>query len=411
MTPAPASPTAFDLPARLGLILLLVVLAVGAGLRVKQSVPIRQLGFDEGYYTRYATALAAGGLGSYPEIARAYVVAQRELPHAVIPPMRVMYQGLAWLVQRIFGVAPPEALRAVSCLFTILTLVVTAGWVTRMAGWGAGVAVTALMSCAPLQIQMAQRIYIDGFFAFWATFTLWTLWENLRAPNRRGWLALYGFALAGMVMSKENAAFVFVAVLAILGVNRWAAIGQITPALRLVTAAGPALGAAVLLLAAGSLSTLIEVYRLNVTMTYAIPYVIRTGDGPWHRYVLDLLTLSPVVTLLAIGGLFHSVRSGDKRGVYLALFVLCSYVIMANLRYGINLRYSTVWDLPLRWFTFILLTSFGFLLPGRFRPWALALAVVLICGLELRGFFRFFVQHGLYDPVPEPMLRILQILK
>ena len=54
----------------------------------------------------------------------------------------------------------------------------------RMAGRGTALAVLALMACAPTQIHMSQHALVDGFFTFWATLTLWMLWENLRQPLR-----------------------------------------------------------------------------------------------------------------------------------------------------------------------------------------------------------------------------------
>jgi hypothetical protein len=83
--------------------------------------------------------------------------------------------------------------------------VLTAGFAGRLGGWRIGLCVMALMVCAPTQIHMAQHALIDGFFAFWATASLWLLWENLRRPNYAPLLALYGLSLTLLVLTKENA--------------------------------------------------------------------------------------------------------------------------------------------------------------------------------------------------------------
>ncbi len=89
---------------------------------------------------------------------------------------------------------------------------------------------------------MAQHALIDGFFAFWATLSLWFLWENLRRPNDWRWLVAYTVSLAAMVLTKENAAFAYFGLLVLLAVNRWAKFGTITNKLLLLTIAGPLAG-------------------------------------------------------------------------------------------------------------------------------------------------------------------------
>ena len=93
-----------------------------------------------------------------------------------------------------------------------------AAW--RMAGRGVGLGVFALCACSPLMIHMSQHALIDGFFALWATLALWGLWETLRHPEQSGWLVLYGAGLLAMVLTKENAFFVYVALVALIALNR-----------------------------------------------------------------------------------------------------------------------------------------------------------------------------------------------
>ncbi len=68
---------------------------------------------------------------------------------------------------------------------------------------------------------------------------------------------------------------------------------------------GPLFGVATLVLLAGGITKLITAYELSVTHNYQLVYAITTGDGPWHRYLVDLLLVSPVVTLLAVAALFR----------------------------------------------------------------------------------------------------------
>jgi 4-amino-4-deoxy-L-arabinose transferase-like glycosyltransferase len=266
-----------------------------------------------------------------------------------------------------------------------------------------------LMSCAPTQIHMAQHALIDGFFAFWAMLALWLLWENLQCPNKLAWLACYTLSLALLVLTKENAMFVYVAVVVLLIANRWLRFGQTTRTLILLTFVGPLIGVAVLVNLCGSLETTIQVYLLLVSKASVLPFAVSTGDGPWYRYLVDLMLVSPVILILAIGGTF-GLKSSDRAALFLLIFVVGSYVLMANVRYGMNLRYAVIWDLPLRYLAVLSLmkvcNSFE-----KHASWWLGLAIAAICGVEFHQYVVFFVQHDLYELVTGLLLRAVNILK
>src|SRR5206468_12166266 len=133
---------------------------------------------------------------------------------------------------------------------------------------------------------------------------LWSLWENLHASRDWRWLLLYTVALTATVLTKENAFFVWVAVVAILLANHWLKFGTVTRELLLATVIGPALGVVLLGMLAGGAAPLIATYQLSVSKNYELKYAILTGDGPWYRYLVDFMLVRPIVLLLAIGFVF-----------------------------------------------------------------------------------------------------------
>src|SRR5438309_3643324 len=186
----------------------------------------------------------------------------------------------------------------------MLTLALGTLFVWRVRGptWAIGVA--ALVAVAPTQLHMSQHALVDGFFTFWATLGLWLFWENLQGP--RNWLRLSGYivALALLVLTKENSFFVWIALVALLITNRWFQFGIVTRELVVATLLGPLLGVVILIFLAGGVPTLVETYHLSITKNFILEYAIATGDGPWHRYLVDLLLVSPIVLLLALGTVF-----------------------------------------------------------------------------------------------------------
>ncbi|HEX4665011.1 MAG TPA: phospholipid carrier-dependent glycosyltransferase [Chthoniobacterales bacterium] len=387
---------------------LLVALA-GIGLRVVPWAGFQRLGFDEGLYRNYVAELIQVGVPNYPDIAEHFVAVQEKLPGAVLPPTRFLYIFSAYLWHGVSGAGPLVALHHVSTLFSILLLLVAGVFAWRLGGHVFGLAVLALMAFAPTQIHMAQHALIDGFFAFWATLSLWFLWENLRRPSDWRWEAAYTVVLALAVLTKENAAFMFFGLVVLLGVNRWTKFGRITPRLLLLTTAGPLLGLVMLIWLCGSVTTFVRIYQLLVGKASVLPYAIATGDGPWYRYLVDLLLVSPLILLLALGGLFR-LRWANKPALYLLVFLAGTYLVMCNVRYGMNLRYTNMWDMPLRYLAATCLVTLTQSV-GRFRGAILVGSVVFLCLFDLRQYYIFFVQHDLYELVTGGLLRALLILK
>jgi 4-amino-4-deoxy-L-arabinose transferase-like glycosyltransferase len=403
------------------------ILAFGVFLRIPSSLfsgpdaPLRllsaihpqakfdQIGFDEGLYRNYVNQLTVAGLTSYPDIVDRYIEVQKTLPGSILPPLRFLYIFAAYLWHQIFGTEALSALHAVSSFFSILTLLLSTVFAWRLKGPACALAIAALMSVAPTQIHMSQHALVDGFFTFWALLCLWMLWENLRAPHHKVFLAIYTLGLCLMVLTKENAFFVFIAVTAIIALNRWLEFGIVTRELLLCTVAGPLLGFVVLVFLAGGLETLRTSYQLSVSKNYQLTYAIMTGDGPWHRYLVDLLLVSPVVLLLAFGAAFRLDRT-QKPELFLFTFIAASYLVMCNIKYGMNLRYANMWDLPLRILAFGQLAFFCARL-SRYRALLLGAAVAVLCAIELRQYIILFVQYPLYELVPEGLLRGLHILK
>ncbi len=367
------------------------------------------VGFDESLYRGYVNSLVRVGLTNYSSIVDRYIEVQKTLTGSILPPMRFLYIFAAYSWHQLFGTEVLQALHDVASFFSVLLLLLSTLFAWRLKGPLTALAVGALIAFAPTQLHMSQHALVDGFFAFWAILNLWLLWENLRAPRDWRWLLPFALALACMVLTKENAAFVFIAFGAIIVLNRWLEWGTVTRELLGCLVVGPLLGVVGLLFLAGGVETLLTTYQLSVSKNYHLVYAIVTGDGPWHRYIVDLTLVSPIVMLLAIGALFRLNRA-MKPELFVAVFIGASYLVMCNLKYGMNLRYATMWELPLR------LLAFGLLVQviqpvTRQRAWILGGAVAFLCAMEYRQYLILFVDFPLYELVSEGLLRALKILK
>ncbi len=412
------------------LVCLTLVLLIGIFLRLPpalfstDSAPLRSLavlhpnpkwhdlhlvGVDEGLYRDYVEQLSDKGLGHYPDIIREYIEKQVRLPAAILPPMRFLYVFSGYLWHSLFHTESLASLRNVASFFSILTLTLAAFLAWRMYGPVWSVALTALVAVAPTQIHMSQHALVDGFFAFWALLTIWMLWENLRSPGQWRWLAGYTVSLTLLVLTKESSFFVWIAIVVVLATNRWLEYGRVCPELLIATILGPIFGIIALIILAGGTDVLIRTYQLFIAKSYTQPYIIKTGDGPWQRYLVDLLLVSPVIVILAIGAVFRINRT-KRAEVFLMMFIVASYAVMCNVKYGMNLRFANMWDVPLRFLA--LGTLAGLIAPLRQRRnFVLAVAVAIICAFEIRQYQILFVEHSLHELASDGLLRALNILK
>jgi hypothetical protein len=411
---------------RLPVVAAILIFVIGALVRLFADFGFKGMGFDEALYRDYILMIDKVGLIEYPAICEYYAEDQKKPDTmAKLPPTRFLYIFSGWVAKRVcFGDARPVdltkpggtdndpalvSLHRVSLVFSILTvgLCGLAAW--RMVGPAIGLAVLALVAASPLSIHMGKHALVDGFFAFWAMLCVWLLWENLQRPNNSRWLIAFGGALALMVMAKENSFFVYVALCGIVAMNRWTKFGVVTRPLVLVGILGPLFGVVLLVMLAGGFGIFIEIYQLLVTKAQNLDYAIATGDGPWFRYLIELVVIDPIVVVLALTGLFTLPRKSAAYG-YLLAFLIISYAIMCNVRYAMNVRYATIWALPLAVFASAQIIHVA----GFARRYSKTVAFLVIAGISLfnlRQYKVFFVDHSIYEPVPTATLRAIKIIK
>lgn len=407
-------------------VLAAVILFVGCALaRLLADSGFKGAGFDEVVYRDYVLATDSVGLANYPVICEYYLKNQREPRNQVkLPPTRFLFVGLGWVVKRMaFGDAKPanilkpggvdqdpalKSLHYVALWFSILTIGLCGIAAWRMVSPAVGLGVMVLVATSPLGIHMGKHALVDGFFGFWATLPLWLLWENLQHPKNIRWLLALALSLALMVMAKESAIFVYIAMCGILALNRWMKFGVITRPLLLAGFLGPLLGVAILVMVSGGAAPFAEIFKLFITKANTLQYVIIHGDGPWYRYLLELFLFEPIVMLLALSGFFTLPRRAPVFG-YLLVFLLITYAILCNLRYGHNARFTTIWALPIATFAAAQVVFLTERL-NRYGRQAAGAIIALIAAYGWHQYQVYFVSKGIYDPIPTHTLKATGIL-
>jgi hypothetical protein len=127
------------------------------------------------------------------------------------------------------------------------------------------------------------------------------------------------------------------------------------------------------------------------------PYATIYSQGPWSRYLIDFLLLSPLTTLLAIGYYFTPGREREDR--FLGGFTLILFVVFSLLSLK-NIRYVSFLDIPMRILAVLALTSlFHHPAVARVGERGAMVTTLLLAAYDLSMFYAIFIGGGVYDPL------------
>ena len=393
-TPAPATSVS-----RRAWALLLLSLALATGSVVAHPVTTWRGQADEGCYLRYATRIAEQGPGAFPALFREYL--QDPLGPQYFPsPLRLTPIALGAL-SVLFSGSDFASLADVSLLAFLALLVLVFSGLRRTLGERTALAVTLLLTVSPLHLAMARRALADSLNATLLLTCLWLCIHGVTARKTapRWWVSV-AVAYAITFLGRELNLVLIPISLALIGSD---AVRRRQPipfwAVGCVSLL-PLLGAAALAaLAAGGVGMAWAAFSATVVQPARNVYALEYGSGPWFRYVVDYVLLSPWTTLLYLAwlGYLAGARIEDERlwawALVPILFLACATPFAKFVRWALPL------DAPLRLGAVLLLQR---LVRDRAGDrWATVRLGVIVAGLmwaDLRAFHDLFVVGDIYDP-------------
>jgi 4-amino-4-deoxy-L-arabinose transferase-like glycosyltransferase len=382
------------------LLVLLTGSLVACTLPSVQYVPMA----DEGYYRSYALRIASEGPSAFPAIFEAY---RSEPQHWRYPnPLRVGYIGIAAGWTSLRGDAF-RALSELSLLSHCLLIGVAFAFARRLMGGPLALATASLVAFSPLLLGLSRRALLDSPATLLGVATLWAFYECLRDPERRAPRVAFMLVFGLGMLVKETTVLLLLPLGLLLVVSPRIGMRPSFATLWPVLAAPPVVCAFVWLLAAGDAGRLISVVRIILESPGNNPYAQQLGGGPWWRYGVDLMLLSPGPTLLALAMIGHtafeaSAGRRDPTRILLGLFAVG--LLLAYAPFTKNVRYVAAIELPLRALAVLALVALAGPRPRWLRKAAAVAALILLCWLDWRHFDRVFVLGALDDPVGAALL-------
>lgn len=367
-----------------------------------------QPGYDENIYLHYVEVFSQQGFAGLRETIQ--TARGDEWLKVGPPPFRVLHIVTASAVCKLFGGASIAHLAMASALFAFATVLIAALLLRAWFGARDAALATLLLGFSPLATALARRALQDSFFAFLVVLAIYALHRALHSGRLRdrGWLAL---ALAACFLTKESTLLLYPALL-LMVLWRLDGMRSLT-ALMPYLALAPLLAVGVQAACAGGLTELSFAYRAYVTEQSQIPYALQFQSGPWFRYLLDLLMLSPMVLLLALVGLLRADVPAQQRTAHrLCAILFAVSLCMFGSLHLLNARFILPLELPLVALAVLGMRGLAERTFARPKHRALAMAALMALTLssELRSFVVLFDRAALYDPVTANLAKAWQLL-
>ncbi|MDP2939107.1 MAG: hypothetical protein Q8O13_03375 [Candidatus Omnitrophota bacterium] len=140
-------------------------------------------------------------------------------------------------------------------------------------------------------------------------------------------------------------------------------------------------------------------------------YSIFFCRGPWFRYIVDFLCISPVTTLLGLAFFFLAITDQqfhkDCKILYFLLMFLVIFALLSSFDFNKNVRYAIYLDTPIRLFAVL----FIFETLKKIRISKMGLSIVLIlCLIDYFNFINLFYFKNIYDPISWNLLKDLRFI-
>jgi len=380
---------------------LAAVLGLAAALVLSKPVTSWRTGADEAFYLHYATRIATDGPAAFPLLFRTYLgdpVASQLYPS----PARVAAIAYDALAVRLGG-ARFEALAYGSLLAFLGVIAVTFAAARPIFGDGGALSSALLVATAPLGLGMARRALTDCLNAFVLVTALALIIRGIADRRGRRWWGGTALVCAAAFLVKELnlivAAFAFV----FIGIDALRHRRFPAPlAVACVSVVPAALAMAIVALAAGGIAPAWHALSAVVTQPGSNEYAIQFGGGPWYRYLVDHLVLSPWSTLLYVMWLGCALGTRPRNQELIAWTLVPLLFLVWVLPFAKFVRWALFLDVPMRIGVVALLR----VREADRRGVVTGMVTALLVATQLAAFHRFFVVADVYDPTSVQLLGI-----
>jgi len=363
---------------------------------------------DEDYYLNYATYINKYGIEGFSYLFQQY---SQDRAYSAYPnPFRIGYIlfSASWL--RIFGYSF-LSLAYFSFFCYCLFLIVSFYFIRKYFSEDFALLAVILLAFSPLAMAMARRAISESAYCLLSTLSLWLFLDYVREDSNPKRIAFF-FTYSFTILIKETAVLLCPFFFLFLVFRKFIQKKQIKIKDFLYSAIFPLATVFALYVILGGIDNTIRIIGIIINSPKTSIYAITYGGGPWYRYLIDYLVLSPATTILGTGFIFHylCLHKKERREEvdYFILFFI--YILLVFNLFTKNVRYVINLDMPLRIFSLFVLTQISRQISKNNYRLLLAGLVIAIALGDLINFNYLFLTHEINDPVSFALLKAKHII-
>lgn len=360
---------------------------------------------DEGYYFKYATYVSDKGLGGFKDLAGEYIDNKE---HWIFPnPLRVGLISLSALWVKLLGKSF-YSLSHLSFVSYLLLIAICYYYCRRLFDREKAILLALLTAFSPLNMAMSRRALSESVSMLLLCLSAWLFLDMMQKDRSALKKALFVFVFSYSILVKETNCLLAVPFVIYMAIHKFHFKKALQPADVLCVLVYPAvLAGSVYLIAFGSLFDVLRIVGIAASSAKINLFALKYGGGPWFRYIIDFMLLSPWIVIFSVGYIFYMMLNFSKASegeVYFLVILLAMFSVF-NL-FAKNVRYVMIFDLPMRLFFILMLYKLVAIRSDRIRYAVITLIVSLICLTGFLTYNDFFINKGLYNPMTTWLLEL-----
>lgn len=363
---------------------------------------------DEGLYLDYASHINEKGIAGFHDFFKNYF--DKPEYRLTQNPLRVGFIILSAIALKLFG-ASFFSLTFLSLFSFYVFLLVSFYFVKKYFGEKIALLFIILLAFSPLNMAMARRALTDATANLFMSASVFLFFWHIK--ERKIYKeVLFVVLYAAAILVRENNVFlsVFFALYLLKDTVVFKQHLKLNDCLA-ITIFPFAIAGIVYVTLAGGISQFINVVISIATSRGVNDYAVFFCSGPWFRYIIDFMLLSPWVCILAIGFIFHYIFKNERQEPvnYLFIFSVVLLFIYGNLVWK-DVRYLMVLDMPMRLFAILMLRD---LMQQVFNKRSFIVLIFFVIAITVFDYYNFnymFVKEGIYDPVSIWLLQAARII-
>ena len=361
---------------------------------------------DEGYYFSYASFISQKGISGFSALFKGYLENQQ---HWLYPnPLRIGFIILSAIWLKITG-ASFMNMAYLSLFFFVLFLLTSYYFSRRYIGEKLALLFVTLLAFSPIQLAMGRRALMDSAVNLFSSLSIWLFWDFLK---KKGGLKLILFiaAFSFSILVKETTVLLAIPFLILLLMDKFVYKNRYSVKKFLSALLLPPLIALGVYALLGCLPYIYDTAKIILNSPQVNAYAVSFGSGPWYRYLIDYMILSPWVVILAIGFIFYFLlnKGNNELAAYFIVIFLANLIIFNF--FTKNLRYLIILDVPLRLFSLFMLNAVANKFFPRQAIKVVFIFVILLVLSDYLNFYHLFVRESIYDPVSFYLLKAKHII-